>query len=83
LSLRTELIRLFGINTWRQAKRLQPGEVNASAVHRAAGALLSVKSNPAQQVEVARAMCPETAAALCRWMAEPAFWAAVAGVTRQ
>jgi len=83
LSLRAELIRLFGIRTWRAAEQLPPGAVDASMVEQAAGAFLSLKGNPAQQIALARSMNPDTAAALCRWMADPSFWSVVAGVTRQ
>lgn len=79
--MRRDLIRLFGLATWRRAGRLHPEQVDASAVHDAAGALLSLKGNQAAQASMVRNMNPETAAALCRWLAEPGFWGVVAGVT--
>jgi len=78
---RSDLIRLFGPATYRRAGRLHPEQVDALAVHDAAGALLSLKANPDAQASLVRTMNPETAAALCRWLAEPGFWCVVAGVT--
>ncbi len=82
MALHSELIRLFGTHTWKQAERLQPHQVNASTVQVAAGALLSLKGQPAKQIALVKTMEPSTAAALCRWLADPAFWGAVAAVTR-
>ena len=75
MSLQTELKRLFPPDTIRQSKRLEPGLVDALAVQEAAGALLRLKGQPAEQVELVNTMQPSTAAALCRWLADPAFWA--------
>lgn len=77
-----DLIRLFGSNTWQQSERLHPEEVNASAVNLAAGALLSLRGKPEEQMALVRSLSPETAAALCRWLGDPAFWVAVAQVTK-
>ena len=82
MSLETELKRLFPPNIIKQAKRLKPGRVDALAVNEAAGALLRLKGQPAEQVALVNAMQPTTAAALCRWLADPAFWGLVSGVTQ-
>lgn len=82
MSLEIELKRLFPPNIIRQAKRLKPGRVDALAVNEAAGALLRLKGQPAEQVALVNAMQPTTAAALCRWLADPAFWGLVSNVTR-
>ena len=81
MSLHTELQTLFDNATVRKAKRLAPGRVDALAVQEAAGALLRLKGQHTKQVELVQAMQPATAAALCRWLADPAFWSAVAGIT--
>ena len=80
MSLRTELIRLFGKTTWTRAKSLQPHYVDAATVADAAGELLSMKGDQAGQIALARSMPPEMSAALCRWLSEPAFWSVVAGI---
>ena len=82
MALHSELIRLFGKHTWERAEGLQPHQVNASTVQVAAGALLSLKGQPAEQMALVKSMEPCTAAALCRWLADPAFWGLVAQVTR-
>lgn len=82
MSLETELKRLFPPNIIRQSKRLNPGRVDALAVNEAAGALLRLKGQPAEQVALVNTMQPTTAAALCRWLADPAFWGLVSGVTQ-
>ena len=82
MSPRTELETLFGKKIMGQAKRLRPESVDAPAVQEAAGALLLLKGQPERQVDLVRSMSPSTAAALCRWVADPAFWAVVGGVTR-
>ncbi len=82
MSLQSELDNLFTPATIRRAKRLEPARVDALAVKEAAGALLRLKGQPGEQVDLVRRMSPETAAALCRWLADPAFWGLVAGVTR-
>jgi len=83
LSLPTELETLFGKHINRQAKRLAPGQVDALAVNEAAGALLRLRGQPGRQIELVRNMQPGTAAALCRWLGDPAFWGLVGGITRQ
>ena len=82
MSLQTELKRLFPPDTIRQAKRLEPGLVDALAVQEAAGALLRLKGQPAEQVALVNTMTPSTAAALCRWLADPSFWGLVGNITR-
>ena len=82
MSLQTELKRLFPPDTIRQAKRLEPGLVDALAVQEAAGALLRLKGQPTEQVALVKTMQPSTAAALCRWLADPSFWGLVSNVTR-
>ena len=82
MSLQSELKRLFPPDTIRQSKRLEPERVDALAVQEAAGALLRLKGQPAEQVELVNTMQPSTAAALCRWLADPSFWGLVSNVTR-
>jgi hypothetical protein len=81
LSLQTELKRLFPPDTIRQSKRLEPELVDALAVQEAAGALLRLKGQPAEQLELVNTMQPSTAAALCRWLADPSFWGLVGNIT--
>ena len=81
MSLQTELKRLFPPDTIRQSKRLGPDRVDALAVQEAAGALLRLKGQPAEQVALVNTMQPSTAAALCRWLADPSFWGLVSNVT--
>ncbi len=82
MSLHTELKHLFPPDTIRQSKRLEPERVDALAVQEAAGALLRLKGQPTEQIKLVSTMQPSTAAALCRWLADPAFWGLVANVTR-
>ena len=82
MSLQTELKRLFPPDTIRQSKRLEPGLVDALAVQEAAGALLRLKGQPTEQVALVKTMQPSTAAALCRWLADPSFWGLVSNVTQ-
>ena len=82
MSLQTELKRLFPPDTIRQSKRLEPDLVDALAVQEAAGALLRLKGQPAEQVALVNTMTPSTAAALCRWLADPSFWGLVGNITR-
>jgi hypothetical protein len=81
LSLQTELKRLFPPDTIRQSKRLEPERVDALAVQEAAGALLRLKGQPTEQVALVNTMQPSTAAALCRWLADPSFLGLVSNVT--
>ena len=82
MSLQTELKRLFPPDTIRQSKRLEPELVDALAVQEAAGALLRLKGQPTEQVALVSTMQPRTAAALCRWLADPSFWGLVSNVTQ-
>ncbi len=82
MSLQTELKRLFPPDTIRQSKRLEPELVDALAVQEAAGALLRLKGQPTEQVALVKTMQPSTAAALCRWLADPSFWGLVGNITR-
>ena len=82
MSLQTELKRLFPPDTIRQSKRLEPELVDALAVQEAAGALLRLKGQPTEQVALVNTMTPSTAAALCRWLADPSFWGLVGNITR-
>jgi hypothetical protein len=82
LSLQTELKRLFPPDTIRQSKRLEPELVDALAVQEAAGALLRLKGQPTEQVALVNTMQPSTAAALCRWLADPSFWGLVGNITK-
>jgi hypothetical protein len=83
LSLHSELKTLFDTKTIRQAKKLEPESVDALAVKEAAGAFLRLKGQPGEQVALINTMKPSTAAALCRWIADPSFWGVVGGITRQ
>jgi len=82
LSLQTELKTLFDDKTRKRATKIKPDEVDALAVHDAAGALLRLKGLPDQQMIFIRAMSPSTAAALCRWLSDPTFWSLASGITR-
>ncbi len=81
MSLHSELKRLFPPDTIRQSKRLEPDRVDALAVQEAAGALLRLKGKPTEQIALVSTMNPTTAAALCRWLADPSFWGLVSNVT--
>lgn len=82
MSIKSELKRLFPTDIIRQSKRLEPGRVDALAVQAAAGALLRLKGQPAEQIALVSTMTPSTAAALCRWLADPSFWGLVGNITR-
>ena len=82
MSLHTELKTIFDKATIRQAKKLAPEQVDALAVNKAAGALLRLKGQPTRQVELVQAMKPSTAAALCRWLADPDFWGMAGGISK-
>lgn len=82
MSLHTELKHLFPPDTIRQSKRLEPERVDALAVQEAAGALLRLKGKPTEQVALVNTLQPSTAAALCRWLADPSFWGLVSNVTQ-
>lgn len=82
MSLRTELKHLFPPDTIRQSKRLEPERVDALAVQEAAGALLRLKGQPTEQIKLVSTMQPSTAAALCRWLADPSFWCLVGNITK-
>ncbi len=81
MSIQSELRTLFHPNIIKQSKRLKPERVDALAVNKAAGALLRLKGKPTEQVELVNTMQPSTAAALCRWLADPSFWGLVSNVT--
>ena len=81
MSLQSELKNLFPPNIIRQSKQLDPQRVDALAVSTAAGALLYLKGKPAEQVELVQTMRPDTAAALCRWLIDPAFCGLVGNIT--
>ena len=82
MSIQSELKDLFHPNIIRQSKRLEPERVDALAVNKAAGALLRLKGRPVEQVELVQTMRPATAAALCRWLIDPAFWGLVGSITK-
>lgn len=65
-----------------QSKMLTLEQVDSLAVNRAAGALLRLKGQPSKQVELVQAMQPLTAAALCRWLADPGFWSIVGNISK-
>ena len=81
MSIQSEIPNLFPPNIIRQANRLEPEKVDALAVNAAAGALLRLKGQPTEQVALVNTMQPSTAAALCRWLADPSFWGLVSNVT--
>lgn len=81
MSLNTELQTLFDQDTIRRSEKVELGRVDALAVHAAAGALLRLKGKPAKQMALVRQLHPTTAAALCRWLTDPAFWSLVGGIT--
>lgn len=82
MSLQTEIKTLFDDKTRKRASQIKPVEVDALAVHGAAGASLRLKGQPAQQANLVLAMSPSTAAALYRWLSEPAFWGLVCSLTK-
>ena len=82
MSIQSELQNLFPPNIIRQAGNLEPERVDALAVNKAAGALLRLKGKPLEQVALVNTMQPSTAAALCRWLIDPAFWGMVGGITK-
>ena len=82
MSIQSELQNLFPPNIVRQASNLEPEWVDALAVNKAAGALLRLKGKPLEQVALVNTMQPSTAAALCRWLIDPAFWGLVSNVTQ-
>ena len=82
MSIQSELQNLFPKHIIRQATRLEPEKVDALAVNKAAGALLRLKGKPSEQVALVNTMQPSTAAALCRWLADPSFWGLVSNVTQ-
>lgn len=83
MSLRHELEALFGKHTVIRSGLVDPSQVDAPSVQDAVGALLRLRGQPAEQMAYVRAMHPELAAAVCRWLSDPAFWGLVAGVTIQ
>lgn len=82
MSLSTELHALFDKSTIRRSEKLEPQKVDALAVQVAAGAFLRLKGQPSEQVALVNRLQPSTAAALCRWLADPAFWGLVGGITK-
>jgi hypothetical protein len=82
LALHTELEALFSKQTIRDSEKLEPQTVDALAVKEAAGAFLRLKGQPGAQVDMVNSMPPSTAAALCRWLTDPAFWCVVGGITK-
>ena len=82
MSIQSEIPNLFPQHIIRQATRLELEKVEALAVNKAAGALLRLKGKPREQVVLVNTLQPSTAAALCRWLIDPAFWGLVSGVNR-
>lgn len=82
MSLHTELQIFFDKSTIRQSRTLEPEQVDALAVKEAAGALLRLKGQPVQQARLVQTLPPSTAAALCRWCADPTFGGMVGGITK-
>ena len=82
MSLHSELKILFDRATIRQSRKLEPKTVDALAVKEAAGALLRLEGQPGEQIALVNRMHPNTAAALCRWLADPSFWCVVGGISK-
>ena len=80
MSLHSELKNLFDKQTIRKSRELELVQVDALAVNAAAGALLRLKSSPLKQIALIQAMKPSTSIAVCRWLADPAFWGVVSNV---
>lgn len=80
--IQSELTNLFSPNIIRQSKRLRPERVDALAVNEASEALLRLKGKSSEQVALVNALEPSTAAALCRWLVDPAFWSMVSGISK-
>lgn len=76
-----ELEALFGQTILAKASSLNPTQVDARAVSSAAGALLSLKGRPDEQIALVQRMNQDTAAALCRWISDAEFWQLVGQVT--
>ena len=83
MSIQSEIPDLFPQHIIRRATRLEPERVDALAVNKAAGALLRLKGQPTEQAALVNTMHSSTAAALCRWLIDPAFWGMVGGITKQ
>jgi len=64
------------------SEKLELERVDALAVNVAAEALLHLKGRPEEQVRLVQALQPSTAAALCRWLADPSFWGMVGGISK-
>jgi hypothetical protein len=79
--LQHEIEALFGPALLAKASRLNPTQVDALAVSKAAGALLRLKGRPEDQIALVEKMDQATAAALCRWVSDPEFWNLVGQVT--
>lgn len=82
MSLTSEIHDLFPPDAVERSKTINPGQVDARAVQVAAGALLLLGDEPAEQVALVRAFRPDVAAALCRWVSDPGFWALVSQVVK-
>lgn len=82
MSLHTELKTLFHKATIRKSKKLEPARVDALAVKEAAEALLRLKGQLVEQMALVANMVSSTAAALCRWLVDPAFWGLVGGISK-
>ena len=73
MSLHTELGILFDPSTIKRSKKLEPAQVDALVVEKAAGVLLRLKGHPVEQMALINKMHPDTSAALCRWLDDPVF----------
>ena len=82
MSIQSELKNLFPPNIISQSKRLMPERVDALALNKAAGTLLCLKGKPSEQAALLNTLQASTAAALCRWLADPAFWGGVGGISK-
>jgi hypothetical protein len=78
--LHNELETLFGRQTVEMAGEVDPSKIDAPSVQQAVGALLLLRGQPEAQVRYVKTLPEQDAAVLCRWLADPGFWKAAAGV---
>jgi len=81
LSLNAELERLFGKPTVTQAGLIDPAQVDAQSVREVVAQLIELRGKPSEQMAYIGTLNPFLAAAVCRWLGDPAFWGLVADIT--